>query len=84
RPRGRAPALPAPKQFELAFRTWVGGLIPALAKDQVIAIDGKASRRTTSKAAVAPLHMVSAFAANVGVVLGQTATAEKSNEITAI
>ena len=77
-------ALLDPKQFEQAFRTWVGGIIPALAQDQVIAIDGKASRRTTSKAAAAPLHMVSAFAANVGVVLGQTATAKKSNEITAI
>lgn len=77
-------ALLDPKQFEHAFRTWVGGLIPALGKDQVVAIDGKSSRRTTSKAAAAPLHLVSAFAANVGVVLGQTATAEKSNEITAI
>ena len=77
-------ALIEPKQFEQAFRTWVGRIIPALAKDQVIAIDGKSSRRTTSKAAAAPLHLVSAFAANVGVVLGQTATAEKSNEITAI
>lgn len=76
-------ALLDPIQFDHAFRTWVGGIIPALAKDQVIAIDGKSIRRTTSKAA-APLHMVSAFAANVGVVLGQGATAEKSNEITAI
>ena len=77
-------ALLDPKQFEQAFRTWVGGIIPAVGKDQVIAIDGKSSRRTMSKAAVAPLHLVSVFAANVGVVLGQTATAEKSNEITAI
>jgi predicted transposase YbfD/YdcC len=50
----------------------------------VIAIDGKTSRRTTSKAAAAPLHMVSAFAAEVGLVLGQVATDQKSNEITAI
>jgi len=77
-------ALLDPTQFEQAFRTWVGRIIPALGKEQVIAIDGKTSRRTTSKAAAAPLHLVSAFAANVGVVLGQTATAEKSNEITAI
>jgi predicted transposase YbfD/YdcC len=77
-------ALIDPKQFEQAFRTWVGRIIPALGQDQVVAIDGKSSRRTTSKAAAAPLHLVSAFAANVGVVLGQTATAEKSNEITAI
>ncbi len=77
-------ALLDPKGFEGAFRSWVGLVIPALGRDQVIAIDGKTSRRTTSKAAAAPLHMVSAFAANVGIVLGQTATAEKSNEITAI
>lgn len=77
-------ALLDPHQFERAFRGWVGAVIPALAHEQVIAIDGKTSRRTTSKAAAAPLHMVSAFAAEVGIVLGQTATAEKSNEITAI
>lgn len=77
-------ALLDPHQFERVFRGWVGAVIPALAHGQVIAIDGKTSRRTTSKAAAAPLHMVSAFAAEVGIVLGQTATAEKSNEITAI
>lgn len=73
-----------PQQFEHAFRTWVGAVIPALAHEQVINIDGKTSRRTTSKLAASPLHLVSAFAAGVGVVLGQTATAKKSNEITAI
>ena len=73
-----------PKSFERAFREWVAGVIPALRQEQVIAIDGKTSRRTTSKAAAAPLHMVSAFAAEVGLVLGQVATDRKSNEITAI
>ena len=73
-----------PKSFERAFREWVAGVIPALRQEQVIAIDGKTSRRTTSKAAAAPLHMVSAFAAEVGLVLGQVATDQKSNEITAI
>ena len=73
-----------PKGFERAFREWVAGVIPALRQEQVIAIDGKTSRRTTSKAAAAPLHMVSAFAAEVGLVLGQVATDQKSNEITAI
>jgi len=77
-------ALLDPHEFERAFRCWVGAVVPALGREQVIAIDGKTSRRTTSKAAAAPLHLVSAFAADVGVVLGQTATAEKSNEITAI
>lgn len=77
-------ALLDPKSFECAFRSWVAMVIPALGHEQVIAIDGKSSRRTTSKAAAAPLHLVSAFAAAVGVVLGQVATGEKSNEITAI
>ena len=77
-------ALLDPKSFEQAFRSWVAMVIPALGHEQVIAIDGKSSRRTTSKAAAAPLHLVSAFAAEVGVVRGQVATGEKSNKITGI
>jgi hypothetical protein len=46
-------------------------VIPGLRHEQVIAIDGKTSRRTTSKAVAALLHMVSPFAAEVGLVLGQ-------------
>ena len=49
----------------------------------VVAIDGKQARRTkdTSKR---PLHVVSAFSAEYGLILGQLACEEKSNEITAI
>lgn len=48
-----------------------------------MAIDGKQARRTkdTKKR---PLHVVSAFSAEYGMVLGQLACEEKSNEITAI
>lgn len=83
---GRVFGMVAPEEFEAAFRRWVGMVIPALADDTVVAIDGKTSRRTVSKKDpdAHPLHLVSAFAAGIGVVLGQTATAEKSNEITAI
>ncbi|NMG03046.1 ISAs1 family transposase [Azoarcus taiwanensis] len=81
---GRVFAALDPGEFEAAFRRWVGQLIPALDSDTVVAIDGKTSRRSTTKAQAKPLHMVSAFAADIGLVLGQTATAEKSNEITAI
>jgi hypothetical protein len=49
----------------------------------VVAIDGKTSRRSGGVDATAR-HLVSAFAAGSGVVLGQRMTAEKSNEITAI
>src|SRR6516164_933427 len=52
---------------------------------EVIAIDGKTSRRSGSrKNAKEPIHMVSAFAARQRLVLGQVAVAEKSNEIVAI
>ena len=76
----------SPDEFEAAFRRWVGMVIPALAKDTVVAIDGKTSRRSHNKkdTDAHPLHLVSAFAAGLGVVLGQKATEEKSNEITAI
>ncbi len=81
---GRVFAALNPREFEAAFRRWVEQLIPALGQDTVVAIDGKTSRRSTTKAAASPLHLVSAFAADIGLVLGQVATAEKSNEITAI
>ena len=57
--------------------------MPALSHDEVVAIDGK-TRRRSGKVDATPLHLVSAFAAEAGVVLGQQATAEKSNEKTAI
>jgi predicted transposase YbfD/YdcC len=71
-----------PEQFEAAFRSWVKSILPALGAE-IVAIDGKTSRRSGGVDATA-LHLVSAFAAGAGLVLGQRATAEKSNEITAI
>ncbi|MCP5082064.1 MAG: ISAs1 family transposase [Alphaproteobacteria bacterium] len=51
----------------------------------VIAIDGKALRRSFCKASGAsPLHLVQAFAAEARLVLGQARVDEKSNEITAL
>lgn len=79
---GRLFGLIDPSQFEAAFRRWVSGLVPALGAE-VVAIDGKTSRRSGGVDATA-LHLVSAFAAGAGLVLGQRATAEKSNEKTAI
>jgi predicted transposase YbfD/YdcC len=80
---GRLFGLINPDEFETAFRRWMSGILPALGTDAVVAIDGKTSRRT-GKIDVTPLHLVSAFAAGAGLVLGQRATAEKSNEKTAI
>lgn len=80
---GRLFGLIDPEEFEAAFRRWVSSILPALGPESVVAIDGKTSRRS-GKVGATPLHLVSAFAAGAGLVLGQTATAEKSNEKTAI
>jgi predicted transposase YbfD/YdcC len=69
-------------QFEAAFRRWVSSVLPALGAE-IVAVDGKTSRRSGGVDATA-LHLVSAFAAGAGLALGQRATAKKSNEITAI
>lgn len=49
----------------------------------VVSVDGKQARRTKD-ASKPPLHVVSAFSEECGLVLGQLACEEKSNEITAI
>ena len=71
------------RAVEKSFRAWVGGVLPTLAEGQVVAIDGKASRRSRKKG-LQPLHLVSAFATEARLILGQEACAEKSNELTAI
>src|SRR6266540_3038292 len=71
------------EKFQRCFVAWVTALTGASA--EVIAIDGKTSRRSyQKKGAKAPIHMVSAFAAHQRLVLGQVKVAEKSNEIVAI
>jgi len=68
--------------FRSRFVTWVGALTRAPL--EVIAIDGKTSRRSGGKGGRDKVHMVSAFAARQRLVLGQTKVNEKSNEIVAI
>jgi predicted transposase YbfD/YdcC len=76
-----------PEAFQRCFREWIA---TALATDEgnpsrLVAIDGKALRRSHDAArGLGPLHIVSAWATEHGVALGQVATEEKSNEITAI
>lgn len=80
---GRVFAALDAEAFGAAFRRWVRYIAPNLGKDEVVALDGKTSRRS-GKVGATPLHLVSAFAAGAGLILGQRATAEKSNEKTAI
>lgn len=79
---GRLFSLIDPDEFEAAFRSWLSTILPALSP-QTVAIDGKTSRRSGSRA-TAPLHLVSAFAADSGLILSQRATATKSSEKTTI
>lgn len=69
--------------FKACFTAWVESLREA--EPDLIAIDGKTSRRCHARSAGrAALHTVSAWATRQRLVLGQEAVADKSNEITAI
>lgn len=63
------------------FCSWMKSVVSELYG--VVAIDGKEARRTKD-AKKRPLHVVSAFSHEFGLVMGQLACEEKSNEITAI
>jgi len=81
---GRVLSLLSPKAFQACFRDWVESVRTAY-EEEIIAVDGKTLRRSHDrKAGLGPLHVVSAWAVQNRIVLGQTATDAKSNEITAI
>ena len=70
-------------QFRACFLDWVG-TICELTEGQVVALDGKAVRRSHDRAlGKQAIHMVSAWATSSNLVLGQIKVDEKSNEITA-
>lgn len=72
-----------PALFSACFEAWVAERWPEA--PSLVALDGKTSRRSHDEAAGRrALHLVSAFATNRHLVLGQEAVEEKSNEIIAI
>src|ERR671917_1618716 len=73
-----------PDAFEAGFAAWAGSLAAGFEREMV-AIDGKTLRRSFDrKRGHAPLHLVSAWASEQDLVLGQRCVDGKSNEITAI
>jgi len=73
-----------PQQFQQCFFNWIKA-INKMTLGEVIAIDGKSLRHSYDKGAdKKAIHMVSAWATQNRLVLGQLAVDEKSNEITAI
>jgi hypothetical protein len=73
-----------PQAFQERFLEWVRGVGKPMA-GEVIAMDGKQMRGAKqAPAGKEGLYMVSAWAVEHGIVLGQRKVDEKSNEITAI
>ena len=73
-----------PVQLQDCFISWTQA-IAELLPGEVVAIDGKTARRSYDRAGKkGAIHMVSAWATQQSLTLGQVKTDEKSNEITAI
>jgi predicted transposase YbfD/YdcC len=73
-----------PEQFQASFVSWIAA-VSEVTQGQVIAIDGKTLRRShDQQLGRGAIEMVSAWAAENHLVLGQVKVDAKSNEITAI
>src|SRR4051794_29271620 len=79
-----------PEAFEAAFNAWIARLRDQATAETgvdrpIIAIDGKTARRShDARNDLGALHVVTAWAGEHGLALGQEVCAEKSNETTAI
>lgn len=81
---GKLFALLDPVLFNECFMNWVNS-ISVISQGEVIAIDGKSLCGSANKAlGRSPFHLVSAYAVQNRLCLGQQCVSEKSNEITAI
>ncbi len=76
-----------PEAFQRCFQNWITDALVTEERhpQRLVAIDGKTNRGSHDRANdLGPLHIVSAWASEEGIALGQVATDAKSNEITAI
>ena len=81
---GRVFGLLDAEQFQHCFINWMKAVCDVL-KGQVVAIDGKALRRSHNRTiGKDAIYMISAWATENELVLGQVKVDDKSNEITAI
>lgn len=81
---GRVFSLLDAEAFQERFARWVEQVF-VVTRGQVIAIDGKTARRSgDSTIGKDAIHLVSAWASQNGLLLGQRKVDDKSNEITAI
>jgi len=68
-----------PEPFNALFAQWAGELGGRI-DDTVVAVDGKTVRGSKA-GGTTPLHLISAYCDDLGLVLGQRASAHKKNEI---
>ncbi len=81
---GRVFASLKAEAFQTSFSRWVEAVF-GVTKGQVVAIDGKTVRRSHDQTiGQDAIHMVSAWASQSGIALGQRKVHDQSNEITAI
>jgi len=82
---GRVFARLNPEHFQACFLSWTRA-VAQLTQGALVSLDGKTVKASFDRAtASSPLHMLSAWCSdNGGLVIGQTKTDSKSNEITAI
>lgn len=81
---GRVFALIDPEQFQARFRDWIAA-VAERTEGEIIALDGKQLRRSHDKAeGKKAIYMVSAWASENSLVLGQRKVDDRSNEITAV
>ena len=82
---GRVFARLNPRRFQECFLSWTQA-VARLTQGTLVSLDGKTVKASFDRAtAASPLHMLSAWCSdNGGLVIGQTRTESKSNEITAI
>lgn len=81
---GRVFARLSPAEFAACFESWVRASVKNLS-GQVVALDGKRARRSYDRATgKEAIELVSAWARNQRLTLGQVKVAPTSNEITAV
>jgi len=81
---GRLFARLNPREFALCFECWARGSLKQLS-GEVVALDGKRVRRSYDKAeGTGAIELVSAWAREQRLTLGQMKVADDSNEITAV
>jgi hypothetical protein len=72
-----------PQAFQRCFQAWIAQALvdDAATGKRLVAIDGKTCRRSHDPGKeLGPLHIVSAWASEEGIALGQVATDSKSND----